>query len=90
MQELPEGKWFCRSECSNIHSALLKLVADGEHRLPDSMLETIKKKFEKDSFQANSDQNITWRVLHGKTASEEDRKWLMDAVSVFHVSIITG
>lgn len=84
LKELPEGKWFCRSECRNIHSALSKLVADGEHRLPHSMLEIIKEKFEEDSFQANSDQNISWRVLHGKTASKEDRKWLADAVSVFH------
>lgn len=87
VQELPDGKWFCRSECRNIHSALQNLVADGERRIPDLVLDLIRKKHEETGSQDDFDSNITWRLLHGQTASEQDRKWLSDAVSVFHVSI---
>jgi hypothetical protein len=85
-QELPHGKWFCRRECRSIHSALRNLIADGARRLPGSVLDIIRKKHEETASEDNFDLNITWKLLHGKTASEEDRKWLSDAVSVFHVS----
>ncbi|XP_027062700.1 uncharacterized protein [Coffea arabica] len=79
LQELPSGNWFCSRVCSSIYSALQQLVSSREQKLPDSLLSTMKKKHEDDA-----DLNVSWRLLQGKMASEESRKWLSDAVSVFH------
>ena len=86
-QELPNEKWFCCRECSSIHLSLQELVNEGEKKLPYHLLSTIKEKHEDNGSECESDLNISWRLFYGKMASDEDRKWLSDAVSVFHVSV---
>ncbi|KAL3506884.1 hypothetical protein ACH5RR_032266 [Cinchona calisaya] len=83
LKELPNGPWFCCSGCSSIHSALQQLVNDGEKKLPEFLLNIIKKKHEIKASE-DTDLNISWRLLHGKMASQESREWLSSAVSVFH------
>ncbi|KAL3518453.1 hypothetical protein ACH5RR_021042 [Cinchona calisaya] len=84
LKELPNEKWFCCRECSSIHSALQQLIGEGEKELPDLMLSVIKQKHEDLGSEDNSELNISWRLLHGKMASEESRKLFSGAVSVFH------
>ncbi|KAL3530491.1 hypothetical protein ACH5RR_009813 [Cinchona calisaya] len=84
LKELPDERWFCCKECRNIHSTLQQLVSDGEKNLSDYLLSFIKPNHKDQSSEVASDLNISWRLLHGKKASEESGKWLSDAVSVFH------
>ncbi|KAI4334319.1 hypothetical protein L6164_019029 [Bauhinia variegata] len=84
LEELPEGNWFCCTECDQIYSTLLNLVACGEADLPDSLLSMIKKKYEEKSLETG-DLDIKWRILNWKLASDvETRKLLSKACSIFH------
>lgn len=88
-QKLPEGNWYCCSDCDQIHTALQNLVACGEEHLSDSLLSLIKKKHEKKGLETESGLDIKWRVLNWKMiASEEIRPLLSQAVAIFHVSIL--
>ena len=87
-QELPEGNWFCSTNCNQIHSALVNLVAGGENSLPDSLLSLVKKKHEEKGLDIGVGLDIKWRLLNWKLASSvETRKLLSKAVAIFHVSI---
>nr|XP_027084812.1 uncharacterized protein LOC113706931 [Coffea arabica] len=80
LKELPNENWFCSKECSSIHSALQQLISDGDKELPYFLLSMIQQKCE----DQGAEDKISWRLLLGKAASEENRKWLSGAVSVFH------
>ncbi|CDP07019.1 unnamed protein product [Coffea canephora] len=80
LKELPNENWFCSKECSSIHSALQQLISDGDKELPYFLLSMIQQKRE----DQGAEDKISWRLLLGKAASEENRKWLSGAVSVFH------
>ncbi|KAK2988529.1 hypothetical protein RJ640_022480, partial [Escallonia rubra] len=84
LKELPKEKWFCCTDCNNIHSTLQKLVVDGEEKLPDSLLNIIKKKHEDKSSKGSSNFDIRWRLLYGKSASEDTRALFSNAVAIFH------
>ncbi|KAL6976381.1 hypothetical protein U1Q18_025167 [Sarracenia purpurea var. burkii] len=84
LKELPEGTWFCSVDCNRIHSALQNLVVSGEEKLPESLLNVIKKKLEEKSSGSSADLDIRWRLLSGKTAFNETRVMLSKAVSIFH------
>ncbi|XP_059626948.1 uncharacterized protein LOC132269709 [Cornus florida] len=86
LKGLPEGKWFCCMECSRIHYALQKLVVSGEEKLPETLLNVIKKKHEEKSSEnsASADLDLRWRLLSGKTTSDETRVLLSKAVAIFH------
>ncbi|KAG6682488.1 hypothetical protein I3842_13G144300 [Carya illinoinensis] len=85
LKELPKGKWFCCTDCKRIHSTLENLVVHGEHKLPDSVLNVIRKKHEEKGSQNEADISISWRVLNWKLASSsETRPLLSKAVSIFH------
>ncbi|MCH92048.1 autoimmune regulator, partial [Trifolium medium] len=34
LEELPRGNWFCSPSCSEIHSAMMHLVAFGDNNVP--------------------------------------------------------
>ncbi|KAL2937478.1 Increased DNA methylation 1, partial [Bienertia sinuspersici] len=84
LKELPVGDWFCCPDCEGINCALKEAVEAGEKKLPDSLMDVLKKKFiEKDSSVINLD--VTWRVFNGrKSYLDEIRPLLSKAVSVFH------
>ncbi|KAA8544144.1 hypothetical protein F0562_022220 [Nyssa sinensis] len=84
LKELPKGKWFCCTECDRIHSALQKLVVNGEENLPDSLLNVLKKKHEELGSESGANFDIRWRLLSGKMASDETRVLLSKAVAIFH------
>lgn len=88
LQELPKGKWFCCMDCERISSALQNLLIRGEERIPDSLLDVMKKKHEEKVPDTPTDLDVKWRVLSGKIASPETRLFLSKAVAIFHVSIV--
>ncbi|XVE96561.1 hypothetical protein REPUB_Repub02eG0233200 [Reevesia pubescens] len=84
LREIPRGKWFCCSDCSRIHSTLQKLLFCGAEKLPDSLLDVIKKKYVEKGLDADINIDVRWRLLSGKFASPETRLLLSQAVGIFH------
>lgn len=62
------------------------MVAVGDTKLSDSLMNLIKKKYEEKSSESFGDLDIKWRLLWGKMASDETRVLLSSAVSIFHVT----
>lgn len=85
-QELPEGKWFCCMDCNRIHYSLETLVANGEEKLQEPLLNVIKKKLEEKGSDSSADLDISWRLLSGKRVSVETNALFAKAVAIFHVS----
>ncbi|KAI9107228.1 hypothetical protein K1719_021837 [Acacia pycnantha] len=84
LKELPEGDWFCCTDCNRIHSTLRKFLIRGTEKLPDSLVDVIKTKREENSLQSFYDIDVRWRLLNGKFASPETRPLLSEVVSIFH------
>ncbi|KHG29845.1 Chromodomain-helicase-DNA-binding 4 [Gossypium arboreum] len=84
LREIPKGKWFCCSDCGRIHSTLQKLLIRGAERLPDSLLDILKKKYVKKGLDADINIDVRWRLLSSKFASPETRLLLSQAVGIFH------
>lgn len=85
-QELPEGKWFCSSDCGRIHDSLQSLLASGPEELPVFRTDVIKKKQDDNAPREEINLDIRWRILSGKAASPETRLFLSKALSIFYVS----
>ncbi|XP_073102558.1 uncharacterized protein [Elaeis guineensis] len=86
LKELPEGEWFCTSDCTRIRTALHKLLLRGAQPLPVLDADVIKKKRESKGFDKDADIDIRWRLLSGKTADAESKLLLSKAVAIFHES----
>ncbi|KAG4385884.1 hypothetical protein GLYMA_12G179200v4 [Glycine max] len=86
LEELPVGNWFCSGNCSQIHTALMDLVASKEKDVPDPLLNLIKKKHEEKSLDIGAGLDVKWRVINWKLDSDsvETRKLLSKAVAIFH------
>ncbi|KAK4763537.1 hypothetical protein SAY87_012975 [Trapa incisa] len=85
LKHLPEGKWFCCTDCQQIHSALESYVAQRGEKLPDSLMCVIRTKLEEKGSVKLGDLDISWRVLNGKMdSSDESRRLLSKSVSIFH------
>ncbi|KAL1187240.1 hypothetical protein V6Z11_A01G236200 [Gossypium hirsutum] len=84
LREIPKGKWFCCSDCGRIHSTLQKLLIRGAERLPDSLLDILKKKYVKKGLDADINIDVRWRLLSSKFSSPETRLLLSQAVGIFH------
>ncbi|CAA7399004.1 unnamed protein product [Spirodela intermedia] len=86
LEELPEGKWFCSSDCGRIHDSLQKLLSSGPEELPVFRTDVIKKKQDDNAPREEINLDIRWRILSGKTASPETRLFLSKALSIFYES----
>ncbi|KAE9616715.1 hypothetical protein Lal_00034270 [Lupinus albus] len=85
LEALPEGNWFCCSDCNQIHTSLLNLIACGEEELPVSLVSLIKRKREEKGLETEAGPDIKWMVLNWKmVASDENRQLLSKAVAIFH------
>ncbi|KAM6573738.1 hypothetical protein CsatA_017818 [Cannabis sativa] len=86
LKELPVGAWFCCRDCQRIHSALQKLLANGEEKLPESLINVINKKQKKEGSESGTELDIKWRILNGKKMASDDEaaSLLSKAVSIFH------
>ncbi|KAK8561991.1 hypothetical protein V6N13_148875 [Hibiscus sabdariffa] len=96
LREIPKGKWFCCSDCSRIHSTLQKLLTCGAEKLPDTLLNVIRKKCVEKGLDPDINIDLRWRLLSGRFASPETRLFLSQAVGIFHecfdpiVDVTTG
>ncbi|KAL9296814.1 hypothetical protein ACSQ67_022710 [Phaseolus vulgaris] len=85
IEELPEGDWFCCSDCEHIKTTLVNLVASGEENLPIPLLSLIKKKYNDKGLEFELGIDIKWRLLNWKVGkSEETRQLLSKVVAIFH------
>ncbi|XP_050239000.1 uncharacterized protein LOC126688368 isoform X2 [Mercurialis annua] len=86
LKELPKGNWFCCSECNRIHSALEKLVVQGDEKLPDPCIDVIKKKVEEKCAETEcSNIDVRWRLLNYKIDPSSDVAALLsDALAILH------
>uniref|UniRef100_A0A2N9FL76 Pectinesterase n=1 Tax=Fagus sylvatica TaxID=28930 RepID=A0A2N9FL76_FAGSY len=84
LKELPKGEWFCSMDCTRINSTLQKLLIRGDEKLPDSLLDVIKRKQEERGLESINDVDVRWRLISGKIASPETRFYLSEAVAIFH------
>ncbi|KAK7392515.1 hypothetical protein VNO78_20957 [Psophocarpus tetragonolobus] len=84
LKELPEGDWFCCDDCSRIHSTLENLLVRVAERLPEALLDVIKKKQVERCLEPLNEIDVRWKLINGKIASPETRPLLLDAVSMFH------
>lgn len=86
LTELPEGKWFCSIDCGRIESSLENLLVRGVEKLPEPLLDIIRKKNMQIGSDSGTDLEVSWRLLSGKIASPETRSLLSQAVAIFHES----
>ncbi|CAI8602516.1 unnamed protein product [Vicia faba] len=84
LKELPEGDWLCCNDCTRIHSILGNLLVRVAERLPESLLDVIKKKQEERYLEPLNEIDIRWRLVNGKVASPETRPLLLEALSIFN------
>lgn len=82
---MPEGDWFCCHDCSTIHSTFQNLLVRGAEKLPEPLLDVIKKKQEEKGLESLSGVDVKWRLLKGKIVSPETKPFLLQAISIFHV-----
>lgn len=84
LKELPEGDWLCCNDCTRIHSILENLLVREAEKLPESLLDVIKKKQEDRCLEPLNEIDIRWRLVNGKVASPETRPLLLEALSIFN------
>ena len=82
------GKWFCCTDCNNIHTTLQKLLVSGAEKLPDSGLDVLKKKHVEKGLDISIGFDVSWRLINGKIASPDSRVLLSKVVAIFHVSTV--
>ena len=63
-----------------------KLLIRGAEKLPDSLLNDIKKKHEEKGLNISNNIDVRWTLLSGKIASPENKLLLSRALSIFQVS----
>lgn len=85
LQDLPEGEWFCSSDCHRIRAALHALL-HGSHPLQDVHSNIIKMKCEEKGIN-KSNIDVRWRLLSGKKSPVDAKRLLSEAVTIFHVSV---
>ncbi|XP_047317116.1 uncharacterized protein LOC124920631 [Impatiens glandulifera] len=84
LKALPEGSWFCCTDCNKIHSTLENLLVSGEMKLTESSMSLIRKKLDEKVSNTGAELDIKWRLLSGKMASDETKAVLSQTVSIFH------
>ncbi|CAL2264717.1 unnamed protein product [Prunus armeniaca] len=85
LKEIPKGKWFCCPDCHRVHSALQKLVVHGGQKLPDTLLNVVRKKHNEKGTEFGANLDIKWRVLNGKTSTDDESLQLLSkALAIFH------
>ncbi|CAL5050326.1 unnamed protein product [Urochloa decumbens] len=92
---LPEGAWYCSTDCVRINQTLQDLLNRGGVPVHTMDLDVIKKKREEKGLHEDVDLDVRWRVLKDKS-SEDSKLVLSKAVAIFHetfdpiIQIATG
>lgn len=81
---LPEGAWYCSTDCVRINQTLQDLLNSGGEPVLAMDLDVIKKKREVKGFNDDdADLDVRWRVLKDKS-SDDSKLVLSKAVAIFH------
>ncbi|KAJ1260910.1 hypothetical protein BS78_10G268100 [Paspalum vaginatum] len=80
---LPEGAWYCSTDCVRINHTLQDLLSRGGEPVRTMDLDVIKKKREEKGLNEDVDLDVRWRVLKDKS-SEDSKLVLSRAVAIFH------
>ncbi|WVZ78339.1 hypothetical protein U9M48_026069 [Paspalum notatum var. saurae] len=80
---LPEGAWYCSTDCVRINKTLQDLLSRGGEPVRTMDLDVIKKKREEKGLNEDVDLDVRWRVLKDKS-SEDSKLVLSRAVAIFH------
>ncbi|WOL13292.1 hypothetical protein Cni_G22061 [Canna indica] len=86
LKKLPDGEWFCCTDCNRIWNALQEFLRHGAQPLPGWNANVIKRKLEDKAINTAIDVDIRWRLLSGKTDSADSKFLLSRAVAIFHES----
>ncbi|CAM0912296.1 unnamed protein product [Alopecurus aequalis] len=86
LQELPEGEWFCCNSCSEIRSSLDNIISNGAQPLSESDIDIIRGKHESKGLVMDTDTDIRWQLLAGRSATEDGNLLLSSAVPIIHQS----
>jgi len=92
---LPEGAWYCSTDCVRINQTLQALLNRGGEPVHTMDLDVIKKKREAKGLDVDVDLDVRWRILKDKS-SEDSKLVLSKAVAIFHetfdpiIQITTG
>ncbi|XP_076918644.1 increased DNA methylation 1-like [Bidens hawaiensis] len=87
LKKLPKGDWFCRNNCKRINSLLKNLLNREPETLSDDMLMFWREKQRSNkNHNSEADSNIEMKfvLLRGKSAARESRKLLTQTVKIFH------
>ncbi|KAL6603385.1 hypothetical protein ACP70R_043746 [Stipagrostis hirtigluma subsp. patula] len=82
---LPEGAWYCSTDCVRINQTLHDLLSRGAEPVPVVDMDLIKKKCEEKGLNKDGDLDVRWRVLKDKS-SADSKLVLSKAVAIFHES----
>ncbi|XP_026415120.1 uncharacterized protein LOC113310615 isoform X1 [Papaver somniferum] len=83
LEELPEGEWFCCTDCKAIHTTLHQLLERKPLELPESLSGLIKTKHMEKCSSDNGDLDLRWSLLSGKLATADSNLFLSKAVAIF-------
>jgi hypothetical protein len=79
LTELPEGDWFCNSECERIYDTLQGFVNKGQQAIPEYQILGNKA--------GGGDQQRTWQLLRGRQGRADNGKVLAAAVDILSVRL---
>lgn len=85
LQELPRDKWFCCLDCNKIFSALQNLISSGPEIIPAPLSAAIHQKHAALGLSEESNNEIQWRILNGKSRFPEHLLLLSRAAAIFRV-----
>ncbi|KAK1392604.1 Chromodomain-helicase-DNA-binding protein 4 [Heracleum sosnowskyi] len=83
LKELPKDKWFCCSDCNEIHLTMQSLVLKGTEMVPASVLDAVYKKRLGKGLTDGVAYSMEWRILSGKSRNLEHLALLSRAAAIF-------
>ncbi|XP_020092860.1 uncharacterized protein LOC109713269 [Ananas comosus] len=83
LKELPEGEWFCCADCGRVHSELREVLRREAEPLPCSEAEVIRKKRAQRGLNNDVNDEIKWRLIAGRNATEDSKSLLSGADTIF-------
>ncbi|KNA19199.1 hypothetical protein SOVF_063830 [Spinacia oleracea] len=95
LKEVPKTKWFCCNDCDRVSVALKERVTRGSEVIPSSETSKIIRKLLKKKSRVVADNDVQFRILHGKYSLPEHQPLLSRAVSLFRdcfspITTLTG
>ncbi|KAK6140169.1 hypothetical protein DH2020_026167 [Rehmannia glutinosa] len=83
LQELPKDKWFCSPDCSNIFSVLQNMTCSEPEVIPAPVSAAIHQKHAAMGLNQESNDEIQWCILSGKSRFPEHLLLLSRAAAIF-------